>query len=223
MARSKAPVSGALRIAWLLGGRVPTDANEAVSARAFGSVLEDHFHPGASAGSSRRESMRSVERALSDSVLGRSKRVMENPGMLRLVCSDISHPCHGGRRTNHERSGQNAKGLDALLVKRALCLADDGAELELAKTAEVVYEQHDAVGTVVLKRHKRSVRISSRCDHLDEVWDEFVERGNWRDAVMAAFVVDTKPNLEFIGPKVSVRYRSARHLRITTQMARTCC
>ena len=69
-----------------------TDANEAISEMTFGSIFEDHFHPGVLVGSSRRESMRSVEMAFSDStVLGRSKRVTENPGMLRLVYSYVSH------------------------------------------------------------------------------------------------------------------------------------
>jgi len=38
---------------------------------------------------------------------------------------------------------------------------------------------------------------------------------------MAAFVVDTKPDLEFIGPQVGVRYRSARDLA-AVQVARAC-
>ena len=83
MALSKERASGALRADWLLGGVMLTDAKEAVAATALGSVFEDHFHPGALVGSSRRESMRST-------LSVRSKRVMENPGILRLVYTNVS-------------------------------------------------------------------------------------------------------------------------------------
>lgn len=54
--------------------RVDTDA-----------VLDDHFHPGVSAGSSRSPRSKSVDGAFASLLPGSRKRVSENPGMLRLV------------------------------------------------------------------------------------------------------------------------------------------
>lgn len=116
MAFSKERASGALSTDWLLATAVLTEANEAVSETAFGSVFEDHFHPGALVGSSRRESMRSAEKVLSPWAFGRSRRVMEKPGMLRLVYADVSGLFVWKGQTHHERSGQDTYRFDTLLV-----------------------------------------------------------------------------------------------------------
>ena len=51
-----------------------------------GGVREDHFQPGVSAGSSRRESNKSLVCCSS----GRRRRVIENPGMFKLVFVMVS-------------------------------------------------------------------------------------------------------------------------------------
>jgi len=53
-------------------------------------VLDDHFHPGVSVGSSRSPRSRSVGGAFASLLPGSSKRVSENPGMLRLVYMLVS-------------------------------------------------------------------------------------------------------------------------------------
>ena len=50
-----------------------------------GAVLDDHFHPGVSAGSSRSARSKSVDGASASLPPGRRKMVSENPGMSRLV------------------------------------------------------------------------------------------------------------------------------------------
>lgn len=54
--------------------------------RQGGETREDHFQPGVSAGSSRRERIRFLVRCSS----GRRRSVIENPGMFRLVFSTVS-------------------------------------------------------------------------------------------------------------------------------------
>ena len=105
-----------------------------------------------------------------------------------------------------------------MLVECNLCLANDGSEFKFTEATKVVYEEHDTVGAVVLKRHKGSVRIGSGGDHLNEVRDELIERGHWGDTAMAAFVVDTEPDLEFGGTQMSVGYCSARYLSIVNML-----
>ena len=68
-----------------------------------GGMRELHFQPGVSAGSSRREIIRSLVCRSS----GRRRRVIENPGMFRLVFSVLSHqlPGYGHKfQTYHESS-----------------------------------------------------------------------------------------------------------------------
>ena len=70
-----------------------------------GGTREDHFQPGVSAGSSRRESIRSLVFFSS----GRRRRVIENPGMFKLVFIAVGHQPVGHYQSqlpaHHESSG----------------------------------------------------------------------------------------------------------------------
>lgn len=59
--------------------------------RVVGGVHEDHFQPGVSVGSSRSERSRSLVRCSP----GRRRRVIENPGMFRLVFIEVGDQLAG--------------------------------------------------------------------------------------------------------------------------------
>jgi hypothetical protein len=57
-----------------------------IGGRTYGASA-GHFHPGAFVFSSKRDKSREVEGEERSSIVGRSRRVMEKPGMFRLVYS----------------------------------------------------------------------------------------------------------------------------------------
>ena len=172
-----------------------------VTGAAEGTVFDDHFQPGQAAGSSRRESREDASGALESFAEGSRKRVIENPGMFKLVLEEFSTrvalPAIGWASTHHKGTSEQPLNLDVALGQSLLHLITDGAQLKFARSAEVVDHNYDSVA-VSCEWNKGAVGIRRGDEVFDELRNQLVQRRDGFDAAVTRLVMNAHANLNLV-------------------------
>ena len=122
---------------------------------------------------------------------------MENPGMFKLVYPTVNTTSRSSDMgTYHEGPGQDPLDLKSLLVQGNPDLPHHTWQLELARSAEVVHEEHDAV--LALERHETALGVGRICEEIKKLGHKRFERGYGRDSAVARLVVDAHADLNFV-------------------------
>ena len=197
MAETKAEGSGALRTVVDLSVAETAVDVLGVNTSPAGGTREDHFQPGASVGSSRRE--RSSSLACCSS--GRRRRVTENPGMLKLVFFIVSFQSVGNHRifpAYHERSGDNPLNRKAFGLKLTHDFSRNTSKFEFAESSEIVHQNDDSVPTPATEGDIAPFLILGGDYHRNELVDELIHGRDGRYPFVSCFVVNPHTDFNFV-------------------------
>lgn len=99
--------------------------------------------------------------------------------------------------TDHEGSRHDSSDLESLGSQLLNSSSQDTRKLKLGHGSEVVDHQHDLVGPIIRKRHKRPILIRRRGQQCQHILDQRRRRCQ-RDNVQPGLVVDPHPQLELV-------------------------
>jgi len=197
IAETKAEGSGALSgVIGLSVAEAVADVLD-VNTSPAGGTREDHFQPGVSAGSSRRERIRSLVCCSS----GKRRRVIENPGMLKLVFATASFQSvedHWRFPAYHECSGGNPLNRKAFGLELTHNFSRNASKLEFAESSEVVYQNDDSVLTSTTEGNIAPFLVFGRDYHRNELVDELIHRRDGGHPFVSCFVVNPHTDFNFV-------------------------
>jgi len=187
-----------------------------------GGTREDHFQPGVSVGSSRRERIRSLVFFSS----GRSRRVIENPGMFKLVFIVVGDQpvgyCQAIPPTHHESPGDKPLNWEAFCLKLTQNFSGNTSEFEFAESSEVVHQSDYLILTFATERNVASVLVFGRGYHRDELVDEVIHGRDRGYTFVSCFVVNSHTDFNFIPGEVGFGCGGTGNLERNGETSKTC-
>lgn len=89
---------------------------------------------------------------------------------------------------------------------------DYSTELQFTETSQVVDEEDDTIGAIVLEGDEGPLFVSCGRDHFEKSRNKFVKRWDRRDAAVTTFIVNAKADFDFVRTQMCVGNGSAGDL-----------